>query len=478
MRTTTAVADSLALVLLLALGPWLVAGAEAQPIGTVRVADGLNLPTFVIAPPDDFARLFILEERTGNVLIMDLVTGAVDPTPFLTVPDVANEGLQGLAFHPLYEFNGHLYVYYQADLPLRSVVERYTRSAVDPGLADPASAQTVIEIAQPATNHNGGWIGFGPDGYLYLPMGDGGGGCDPDDNGQNTGTLLGSLMRLDVDRDDFPADADRNYAIPPDNPFVGQAGLDEIWSYGLRNPFRSSFDRLTGDLYMADVGQRDREEINFQPAASTGGENWGWDLREGFIATPDVGACAGGELPGRADPIYDYQHLPDQSFSVTGGYVYRGPDGPAGELTGRYFFGDFINRWIHSIDAETGFNFTDWTAQFVPPEGTIDQIVSFGEDGAGYLYIVDRLGEVFRVVGPFDFVPCPDLELSMDAIMGTQIFEHCRNIRVGPAYQVGPGGDLTLRAGNLVWLGNGTSVAADGELTIEIDASLQLTPPD
>jgi glucose/arabinose dehydrogenase len=456
--------------------------SAAQPIGSVRVADGLTAPTYVVAPPEDFNRLFVLLQG-GEILIMDLTTGSIAGTPFLDVT-VGGEGLQGLAFHPSYRANGFFYVYYTTGFPAHTVVERYTRDAVDPNLADEASALRIIEIPQPYPNHNGGWIGFGPDGYLYVPLGDGGSQCDPSGHGQDTDTLLSSLLRLDVDGDDFPTDADRNYAIPADNPFVGQPGAAEIWSYGLRNPFRASFDRLTGDLYIGDVGQSTREEIDFQPAASTGGENWGWDLREGFIATPTQGTCVGGPPPaGNADPIYDYSHGAgdSQGNSVTGGYVYRGP---GADLQGKYFFGDFVNERIWSIDAVTGANITDWTTTFVPDVGTISDIVSFGEDGAGYLYIVDLGfdvlhpgGEIFRVVGPFPFVPCPDLVLEHDAVVGDRIEEHCRNITVGPDFVVGGGGDLTLRAGNRVNLGDGTTIATDGRLIIEIDTSLQLTPP-
>lgn len=459
------------------------AGASAaQPIGTIRVADGLQGPTYVVAPPEDYNRLFLLQ-MSGEILIMDLTTGVVGATPFLELT-VRGEGLQGLAFHPSYGSNGFFYVYYSTGIPLQSVVERYTRDPANANLADPASGHTVIEIPQPFSNHNGGWIGFGPDGYLYLPLGDGGSGCDPSGHGQNTGTLLSSLLRLDVDDDDFPADPQRNYAIPAGNPFVGLPGLDEIWSYGLRNPFRSSFDRTTGDLYIADVGQATREEIDFQPASSTGGENYGWDLREGLDETPNSVNCQGGPRPpDNVDPIYDYPHGPGalQGDSVTGGYVYRGP---GATLQGKYFFGDFVNERIWSFDAGTGANFTDWTTTFVPDVGKISDIVSFGEDGAGYLYIVDLGfddadpgGEVFRVVGPFPFVPCPDLVLESDAVMGDRIEEHCRNIEVGPDFLVGDGGDLTLRAGNRVGLKDGTRVTAAGRLAIEIDPTLQLTPP-
>ncbi|MCP4200994.1 MAG: PQQ-dependent sugar dehydrogenase [bacterium] len=467
---------TLARVLIILILPilWSPAGA-AQTVGTTRIADGLASPTYVVSPPDDFNRVFVTERLTGNIRIMELTTATFHATPFLTVSGVTGEGLQGLAFHPNYSVNGFFYVYYFASSPSRTVVERYTRDSTNPDLADSTSGLTIIEIPQPAGNHNGGWLGFGPDGLLYVPQGDGGGQCDPDNNGQNTNTLLSSVLRLDVDRDDFPTDPDRNYGIPPGNPFVGQAGADEIWSYGLRNPFRSSFDRSTGDFYIGDVGQSTREEINFQPASNNGGDNYGWDLREGELPTPTATDCAGGPPPpGNVDPLYAYAHGSgaSQGNSVTGGYVYRGPET---EIEGKYFFADFVNERIWSIDAGTGANLTDRTTAFVPDVGSINQIVSFGEDGFGNLYIVDLGGEIFRVDGPVGFVPCPDLLLSEDAVMGTEIIEHCRNITLGPNFTVGAGGDLTLRVGNKVTLRNGTTVA--GLLTVEIDPALQQTPP-
>ncbi len=461
--------------LALGLGLLWAASSAAQPVGTVRIASGLSNPVYLVAPPDDFNRAFVLARISGEISVLNLTTGAFNAAPFLTVPDVTGEGLQGLAFHPEYDINGYFYVYHFTHTPDRTVVKRFTRSANDPDLADPLSGLTILEIDQPFENHNGGWIGFGPDGYLYVPLGDGGFGCDPDNNSQNPETLLGSLLRLDVDHDDFPADPLRNYAVPADNPFVAQAGRDEAWAYGLRNPFRSSFDRLTGDLYLGDVGQGTREEIDYQPATSSGGENYGWKVREGSIATPTCGS-AGPPPPGNVDPIYDYAHGTgsNQGNSVTGGYVYRGP---GAEIQGKYFFADFVNSRIWSFEAVTGAGFTDWTTPFVPDAGSIDLPVSFGEDGAGYLYIVDLDGEIFRVVGPFPFVPCPDLVLSNDAFLGVEIRENCRNIDIGPELVVADGGDLTVRAGNRVKLTNGAVIEIGGQLTVEIDPDLQLTPP-
>jgi len=379
----------------LALGTIGGASATAQAQITSQLfASMLNSPTFLTAPPGDTARVFVTE-RFGDIEILDANTGATIGT-FLSIGDTDGEGLQGLAFHPNYAGNGHFYVYYRTTTLSRLV--RYTVSG-DPNVADSLSAHVVIEIAQPGPDHNGGWIGFGPDGYLYVPTGDGGNQHDPANNGQNiVGELLGSVLRLDVDGDDFPGDPNRNYAIPSDNFFADKTGEDEMWAYGLRNPFRASFDRLTGDFYIADVGQNTHEEINFQPASSTGGENYGWRLREGTIATPS-GGVGGPQPPDGVDPIYEYTHGggDTQGLSVTGGYVYRGS---ITAIQGKYFFADFVTERIWSVE-HNGVSvtlFDDWTDDLVPDVSTIDQIVAFGEDANANLYIVDLSGQIFRVV--------------------------------------------------------------------------------
>jgi autotransporter-associated beta strand protein len=268
---------------------------------------------------------------------------------------------------------------------------------------DSTSARDVLSITQPYSNHNGGWLDFGRDGHLYIAMGDGGSSNDPHNYSQDRSSLLGKMLRLDVSGDDFPTDATRNYRVPATNPFVGQAGMrGEIWAYGLRNPWRNSFDRATGDLYMGDVGQSAREEINFQPAASAGGENYGWRVREGTISTGLTGQ-SGTPL---VAPIYDYVRGSGtfQGLSVTGGYVYRGP---VAALDGQYFFGDYVRGRLFSLvfngttpGAFNGTNFTsrtDWTASTTTTAGTIGNISSFGEDAAGNVYLVSYGGSVFRI---------------------------------------------------------------------------------
>ena len=245
-------------------------------------------------------------------------------------------------------------------------------------------------------------MAFGPDGYLYIASGDGGGGNDDDaghtpglGNGQDTTVLWGKLLRIDVHSDDFPGDANRNYGIPVDNPFVGISGADEIWAYGLRNPWRCSFDRLTGDLYIGDVGQGDQEEINFQPATSPGGENYGWRVMEGELCNfaNDPLPC---HDPNFTEPIHVYNHA--GSRSVTGGYVYRGP---RTALQGTYFFAEYITAqiWTFEYDGVIMTNFTDRTVEMTPDVGSIASISSFGEDGIGNLYVLDlNGGEVFKIL--------------------------------------------------------------------------------
>ena len=239
-------------------------------------------------------------QQPGQIRI--LINGTVLPTPFLDIHELVSccgeQGLLGLAFHPDYANNGFFYVDY-TDVNGNTKVARYTVSKNDPNIADPNSVFPILSQSQPFSNHNGGQLAFGPDGYLYIALGDGGSGGDPQENGQNLQTWLGKILRVDVNGDDFPGDPNRNYAVPPDNPFVGNPNaLEEIWAYGVRNPWRCTFDRVTGDFFIADVGQNSWEEINFQPAASTGGENYGWDVLEGMHCFEDDPA-------GKLQPVFE-----------------------------------------------------------------------------------------------------------------------------------------------------------------------------
>jgi len=381
------------------------APGSARSVEAVKILGNLARPTFVTSAPGDASRLFFLEQHTGNVRIFDTDTGELLADPFLTVPAVAQgseQGLLGLAFHPDYANNGLFYVD-RTDALGNTQIERYQVSPTDPNRAL-ATPTTLLGIAQPQANHNGGWLGFGPDGYLYASTGDGGsandsgaGHTEPGGNAQDlTDNLLGKLLRIDVDS---PPPAGQNYAVPASNPFVGRDGDDPIWAYGLRNPWRASFDRATGDLWIGDVGQNFTEEIDVQPAGSPGGENYGWRLREGVGPTP--GTVGGAKPDGAIDPVYQYAHSGNPfGRSVIGGYVYRGP---VPELQGQYFFGDSVTSGIWSITFDgsdpaefDGSNFTsflDWK-DTLDPRHAIQTLSSFGEDALGNLYLVD-LGNAF-----------------------------------------------------------------------------------
>lgn len=376
----------------------------AEDFTTERIASGLSRPLGVHSAPNDADRLFIVEQRlgpTGRIRILDLTANPpalLDP-PFLAlqVSRGGEQGLLGMAFHPNYANNGRFFINY-TDPDGTTIVAEYSVSA-NPNLADAESARTILTITQPEPNHNGGWMAFGPDGYLYFAAGDGGGTGDPTNQAQNlNSSLLGKMLRIDVDRDDFPSDANRNYGIPNDNPFVGVNGRDEIWAYGLRNPWRCAFDRLTGDLWIADVGQSDREEINLQPADSTGGENYGWRCFEGTEGFANDGGCPNSSSA--TMPVFEYSH-DTGNCSITGGFVYRGTE--ICPLRGEYLYADFCRARIWGLrqNPVTGvYESVERTSDFAPSDGLdIRGISSFGQDSAGNLYICDIFdGEVFRIV--------------------------------------------------------------------------------
>ena len=350
------------------------------PDVTITVGDilaaGFTRPVQVTHAGDGSGRMFVVEQ-TGRIKIIQ--NGQVLATPFLNLASLVaccgERGLLGLAFHPDYQHNGFLYVNYTRSGDGATVIARYSVSA-DPNLASPGSALILLTIPQPYSNHNGGQVMFGPDGYLYIGMGDGGSGGDPLNHAQNKNTLLGAMLRLDVD-------SGTPYAIPPDNPYVGRDGADEIWAIGLRNPWRFSFDRASGDLYIGDVGQNTWEEISYQAAHTPGGLNFGWRCREGshpYTSAPPCDSSA--YLAGLTDPIAEYSHAEGQS--VTGGFVYRGSLYPA--LVGRYFFADYVTGKIWSI-YQTGSNPTSWSARELELDAPFS-ISAFGEDEAGELYVV------------------------------------------------------------------------------------------
>jgi glucose/arabinose dehydrogenase len=390
-----------------------VATASAQtPIGTELKVSGLVRPIFVTHAPNDFGRIFIIEKQ-GRIRIANITaSGAYTllPTAFLDIDalitggtsEFSEQGLLGLAFHPNYPANPRFYVYYTAVSGSGDIViAEYTVSA-NPNIAN-TTGNVIMTYDHPQTNHNCGWMSFGPDGYLYIGSGDGGnrddtgpGHTEPNGNAHDlTNNRLGKILRIDVNGDDFPADANRDYAIPPTNPFVGTGNDGEIWAYGVRNPWRDSFDRLTGDLWIADVGQDLWEEIDFQPAGAPGGRDYGWRCKEGLVNTglPNT-TCDGTYI----DPILVYSH----SFgcSITGGYVYRGCAIP--DLQGTYFYADYCSNTIWSLryDGTTITEQTNRTAQLDPPGAlTLVSISSFGEDAYGEIYACDQTGgEIFKII--------------------------------------------------------------------------------
>ena len=374
--------------------------ADAEvPLTTARVAAGLVRPLFVAAPPGDHGRLFIVEQGQNGqprIKILDLATHTVLPTPFLAlsgIPFGDERGLLGLAFHPDFATNGTFYVYLSDSLTTNAL--RSYRVSADPNVADPATRVDLLVIPDPYADHNGGWIGFGPDGYLYVASGDGGSANDPQNRAQDPASLLGKILRLDVDGDDFPGDPTRNYAIPPANPFAGGGGAPEVLHLGLRNPWRAAFDRATGELYMGDVGQGDVEEIDVAPAGSSG-MNFGWRCMEGNQCT-GLSGCAC-HAPSLTPPIATYPHA--TGCAVVGGAVYRGAD--LCGLAGTYFYADYCVSRIYSFRWAGGAltDFHDRTAE-LDPAGALSILSpsSFGEDAAGELYVCDISGgEVFRIV--------------------------------------------------------------------------------
>jgi cysteine-rich repeat protein len=369
---------------------------------TIRVASGLGQPLQVTAPPLDPNRVFVVEQG-GTIRILE--NGVLLPDPFLSISGkvscCSERGLLGLAFHPDFEQNGRFFLNY-TDTNGDTVIARYDVSA-DPARANPESERILRSIPQPFSNHNGGQVAFGPDGFLYVGMGDGGGGGDPAENAQDDSSLHGKLLRLDVD-----VEAPPYYAVPPTNP-NGAAGdpLGLIWAKGLRNPWRFSFDRVTGDLYIGDVGQSGWEEIDFQPGTSAGGDNYGWDIFEG------IGHCHEPEPPASSCPdpndfilpVIEYANFDNgaaagEGCSVTGGFVYRGCAMP--DLRGTYFYSDFCSAFLRTFRGVVGGvaqDPGDRTAELAPGGGlSIDNVTAFGEDARGELYITDRGGEVFKIV--------------------------------------------------------------------------------
>ncbi len=375
------------------------AGVDAFQVR--RVATGLNAPLYLTALPDGSGRVLVVE-KAGLVRIVTPATGAITATPFLdisgTISTDGERGLLGLALAPDYTTSGIAYAYV-TDLSGTIEVRKFQTAKGTRDRLDPATSDVIISIPHPGfNNHNGGWLDFGPDGNLYLGVGDGGGGGDPGGNAQNRNALLGKMLRIDPSRDSYPNDPQRDYGIPTGNPYATSGGAPEIWMLGMRNPFRAGFDRTTGNLYIGDVGQGAIEEIDLVPSGASG-LNFGWNLREG--TEPYAGGATSASF---TNPVAEYGHGTGatQGNSVTGGYVYRGP---VEALQGKYFFADFVSANIWSapvtqlVQGQTlaATAFTQRRTAFTPITGTINSIASFGLDQSGNLYIVDYDGEVYIV---------------------------------------------------------------------------------
>lgn len=347
-----------------------------------ELADNLQSPTYLTHAGDGSARLFVLEQD-GIIWIYDEAYDRL-PSPFLDITSLVNRehlerGLLGLAFHPDFTENGYFYVHYTAEPRGDTVIARYTVNGDDANSAEPDSAMSIFTLPQPDGSHNGGMIEFGPDGYLYIGLGDSGDPGDPLGSAQNPGDLLGSILRIDVDGG-YP------YTIPEDNPAftVNDELAPEIWAWGLRNPWRFAFDGETGDLYIADVGQWEIEVVNFQLADHPGGKNYGWPIFEGtqeFTGEDDPGDTI--------DPVVEYDR--DWGCAIIGGFIYRGEELP--ELEGHYFFGDWCTGTIWTtFQNDNG----DWhTEKLLQPDEV--NINSFGKDETGELYVLDLGGRMFRL---------------------------------------------------------------------------------
>ena len=355
---------------------------NAVRLGLRPVASGLEAPLGITHAGDGSNRLFVIQQG-GEVLNVNTSTGQMQQ--FLDLSNLTEaggeQGLLGLAFHPSFEDNGRFFVNYTNEAG-DTVIAEYQATPANAARADPGSARILLEVDQPYSNHNGGQLAFGPDGFLYIGLGDGGSAGDPQNNGQRLNTLLGKILRIDVD-----ADSGGEYAIPRDNPFARDPeALPEIWAFGLRNPWRFSFDQETGSMWIADVGQEVLEEVN-RVQADAPGLNYGWDDMEGSQCYEPSSGC---ERTGKVLPVTEYSH--EFGCSITGGFVYRGSEFPS--LRGGYIFGDYCSGTIWGVpsDAPT-------STRPVELLRTEHSISSFGEDQSGELFLTDlSSGEVLQVI--------------------------------------------------------------------------------
>ena len=358
------------------------------PVSSTKLVDGLSSPVHVTHADDGSGRLFVVEQ-VGRIRIVK--DGSLLSTPFLSITSRVRfggeQGLLSMAFPPDYASKGYFYVNY-TDVSSRTVVARYHVTA-NPEVADPDSEQILLTVDQPYANHNGGQLAFGPDGYLYIGMGDGGSGGDPQNYAQNPASLLGKMLRIDVEAAGDPT----TYTIPAGNPYTQTSGYrGEIWALGLRNPWRFSFDRQTGDLYIGDVGQNTYEEVDYQPASSPGGENYGWKIMEGFHCY-GAGSC---DTTGLTLPVKEYNHT--EGCSITGGMVYRGP---APSSHGIYFYADYCNGRVWGLQ----YDGAAWQSALL--HDAPFNITGFGDDEAGRLYTTDYFGGAIYELAPLERIFLP-----------------------------------------------------------------------
>ena len=364
------------------------AAPSAAAVKLTVVATGLSNPVLVTSPNDGTHRLFIVQQ-TGSIRIVQ--NGVLQPGTFInlasSVSKGGEQGLLGLAFHPSFKTNRKFYINF-TDVHGATVVREYKASPTNPNRVQKGSGRTIIRIAQPYSNHNGGNLAFGPDGYLYIGMGDGGSGGDPGNRAQNINSLLGKMLRLNING----TSGSKAYRIPSTNPYVGKAGLDEIWQRGLRNPWRFSFDKVTGSLWIGDVGQNRYEEVDRAVKTSTGdgrGYNWGWHVMEGFHCYAPSSGCS---TSGKRLPLLEYSHSTNGRCAITGGYVYRGTAIPS--LAGWYVYGDYCSGEVLAVSSTASSRPAPVTL-FGTGSGRL--VSSFGQDWAGELYVVDLGGTVYRI---------------------------------------------------------------------------------
>jgi len=431
--------------------------AAQQPLALEPIASGLNAPVQVtFAPGDDTGRLFIVTQYGKIRLVKNDV---LQPVEFIDIHTKllfsGERGLLGLAFHPDYEQNGYFYVNYTDNTGGDTVIERYSVDPNDPDKALPGSGFVLIEIDQPYSNHNGGWIDFGPDGYLYVGMGDGGDAGDPGNRAQSGGTLLGKMLRIDVDN----PGGGLNYGIPPSNPFVGDPNvLDEIWALGLRNPWRNDFDNLTGDLWIADVGQNVWEEIDFEPAGA-GGRNYGWRIMEGAHCYNPPSNC---NQTGLILPIQEYDHGGSPfRCSITGGILYRGRQ--MANMHARYFYGDYCSGQTWSFRNQGGAvaDFQDHTGELLTSGGSsLDTIVAYGEDADGEAYVISQAtSTVYRIIPGGLRLRMP--HLTAGSATSVEVTNGTPNQMAGLFYsRVGLGSTPLPPANVTLGIANGTLIAA------------------